>query len=110
MSAQLVLDTGAAMTTIAPRVARALGYSARDRRRWSYVHSAIGQERGYVLRIARIEALGFAIDHFSVHVFDLGHDIDGLLGLDFLDHFNYEVRSAEGRILLEPLASAADPP
>lgn len=29
---------------------------------------------------------------------------DGLIGLNFLRHFNYEVRSAEGRIVLENLA------
>ena len=30
-----------------------------------------------------------------------GWDIDGLLGLSFLRHLNYEVRSLEGRILAE---------
>jgi hypothetical protein len=38
-----------------------------------------------------------------IHVHDLpvGFGIDGLLGLSFLKRFNYEIRSAEGRILIE---------
>lgn len=36
-----------------------------------------------------------------------GFGIDGLLGLSFLRQFNYTVRSGEGRLLVEPLASAA---
>lgn len=34
-------------------------------------------------------------------------DADGLLGLNFLHHFNYEVRSGEGRILVERIALAS---
>ena len=35
----------------------------------------------------------------------LGHDdIDGLLGMNFLSEFNYEVRSAEHRLLVEKIA------
>jgi hypothetical protein len=38
-------------------------------------------------------------------VFDLGHeDMDGLLGLSFLYELNYEIRSAERRILVEKIA------
>jgi hypothetical protein len=40
-------------------------------------------------------------------VFDLGHDeMDGLVGLNFLSSLNYEVRSAERRILVERIAPA----
>jgi hypothetical protein len=41
-----------------------------------------------------------------VHVHDLpeGIGIDGLLGLSFLRYFNYEVRSQEGRILIDRIA------
>jgi hypothetical protein len=38
------------------------------------------------------------------NVADLGHDIDGLLGMNFLSDFNFEIRMAECRILLEKLA------
>jgi len=51
-------------------------------------------------------ALGFVVPDYRIHVFDLatGDDIDGLIGLSFLDQFNYEVRSREGRLRVEPAA------
>jgi hypothetical protein len=35
-----------------------------------------------------------------------GFGIDGLLGLSFLRHFNYEIRSAEGRISADRIPSS----
>jgi hypothetical protein len=50
--------------------------------------------------------LGFSTPSFPVQVFDLGHDrIDGLVGLNFLSELNYEVRSAERRILAVKMSS-----
>ena len=45
------------------------------------------------------------LPEFTVNVFDLanGFGLDGLIGLSFLNQFNYEVRSAEGRILVEKI-------
>ena len=100
---RLVVDTGAALTTIVPHVVDELGYSPRQGEQITSVTSAIGKERGYMLRVSRIASLGFSFDDFSVHVHDLpeGIGIDGLLGLSFLRRFNYEVRSVEGRILID---------
>jgi len=103
--ARFVLDTGAVLTTMIPEIADLIGYSARDGFRRAKVHTAIGEEEGYVLRVAELSVLGFAMPAFSINVFDLGHeDIDGLLGLNFLSDFNYEIRSAERRILAEKIA------
>ena len=58
-----------------------------------------------MLEVAKLSVLGVAARSFPVHVFDLGHDdVDGLVGLNFLSQLNYEVRSAERRILVEPIA------
>lgn len=69
--------------------------------------SRLTKEHGYTLRVTRFAALGFAIPDFRVHEFDLpqGFGIDGLLGLSFLRQFNYAIRSAEVRILVEPVAA-----
>lgn len=100
-----VLDTGAMFTTMTPEFADLLGYSARDGIKRARVHTAIGSEEGYLLRVAKLEALGVTIPSCPVHVFDLGHeDIDGLLGLSFLYELNYEIRSAERRIFVEKIA------
>jgi len=102
---RFVLDTGAAVTTITHDLADLLGYSARDAFKRARVHTAVGSEEGYLLRVAEFAVLGFTTPSLPVHVFDLGHDdIDGLIGLNFLSELNYEVRSAERRILVEATA------
>jgi hypothetical protein len=60
-----------------------------------------------MLRVRRFESLGFSFNNFLLHVHDLpaGIGIDGLLGLRFLKRFNYEIRSSDGRILMEHVGS-----
>src|SRR5262245_36028973 len=104
-TARLVLDTGAVYTTITPELADEIGYSARNAIRRTRVRTAIGNEHGYLLEVAELAVLGLVVPSFHVHVFDLGHDeMDGLVGLNFLSSLNYEVRSAEHRILVERIA------
>jgi hypothetical protein len=99
----LALDTAASHTHVSPDIIDELGYSPAEGEAITSVRSAIGKEPGYMLRVRRFESLGFGFDNFLVHVHDLpsGFGIDGLLGLTFLKQFNYEIRSAEGRILVE---------
>jgi clan AA aspartic protease (TIGR02281 family) len=97
-----VLDTGAAVTTMTHELANSIGYGPGDGFRRTKVHTAIGAEEGYALRLAEFTVLGFTLTSFPVNVFDLGHDdIDGLLGMNFLSDYNYEIRSSERRILIE---------
>jgi clan AA aspartic protease (TIGR02281 family) len=99
---RFVLDTGAAATTMTHELADSLGYSPRDGIRRTKVHTAIGVEDGYILRVSELTVLGFTLTSFPINVFDLGHDdIDGLLGMNFLSEVNYEVRSSERRLLVE---------
>ena len=102
--AWLVLDTGGALTTLVPELAEAIGYTSADRVSRSVVRSAVANERGYVVRLSQLTALGFTLPDVHVNVADLGDDIDGLLGMNFLSTFNFEIRPAEQRILLEKLA------
>lgn len=101
-NARLVLDTGAAATTLVPELIEDLGYTRRDSFKKAKVHTAVGEERGYWLRVAELSVLGVTTPNFAVTVFPLGHqNIDGLVGMNFLRHFNFEVRPAERRILVE---------
>ena len=103
----LAVDTAATETLITPDVLDDLGYSARQGEKITVVHSAIGAERGYTMRVARFTALGFTSNDFRIHVHDLPEEtgVEGLLGLSFLRQFNYEIRSAEGRILVDRIAT-----
>ena len=99
----LALDTAASHTHVTPDIIDEPGYSPAEGEAITAVRSAIGRETGYMLCVKRFESLGFGIDDFLIHVHDLpaGFGIDGLLGLSFLKRFNYEIRSTEGRILIQ---------
>jgi clan AA aspartic protease (TIGR02281 family) len=102
MEVRFVLDTVAAATTLTSEVIEKIGYTRRDGFKKAKVHTAIGEEKGYWLRVAEFSVLGVTTPNFAVTVFPLGHkDIDGLVGMNFLRHFNFEVRPIEQRILVE---------
>jgi len=101
---RLVLDTGAAETIIVPEALDELGYSARAHGdQITSLRSAVGQEQGYMIRVERFTCLGHQEKNYAIHAHDLpeGWGIEGLIGLSFLRMLNYEVRSIEGRILVE---------
>jgi len=99
----LILDTAASMTTVVPSVAESIGYSSDIRLGWSVTRTAAAEERGYIVR-SQVEALGFTMSDHRVVVADLGYGIDGLLGINFLRHFNFGIRFEERRILVEKIA------
>jgi predicted aspartyl protease len=98
----LILDTAAVMTTVVPSVAESIGYSSDLRIGWSVTRTAAAEERGYIVR-SEVSTLGFTLPDHRVVVADLGYGIDGLLGINFLRHFNVEIRFAERRILVEEI-------
>jgi predicted aspartyl protease len=100
---RLALDTAASVTTLVPDILDEVGYGPGHGERITTVTSAVGQERGYTLCLAGLEALGVREVDLAIHVFDLAgrFGIDGLLGLNFLEKLNYEIRSADGQILAE---------
>ena len=102
-----LLDTGAAVTTMTHDFAGKIGYGVHDGLRPTTVRTAVGAEHGYVLRVAAFTALGFTVADLEINTFDLDHDIDGLIGMNFLIQFNYDVRSLERRILVEPAQPGA---
>lgn len=101
--ASLVLDTGAVATTVTPAVIHKLGYSERDAYKTTRIRTAVGVEYGYLILAEKLTALGVTIYNFPIHVFPLGHDVEGLIGLDYLRYFNFEVRPSELLILTEPI-------
>jgi predicted aspartyl protease len=105
---RLLLDTGAAMTLILPEVLDGLGYSARDGDKITGISTASAViEQGYRLRVRYFEALGFEFHDFRIHAHELpDYGVEGLLGMDFLEKFDFEVRMSEQRIQLERAGSA----
>jgi predicted aspartyl protease len=100
---KLVVDTGAVETVIVPEILDELGFNPRDGEAITMMRSAVGCEPGYLIRVPQFECLGHLARDFRVHAHDLpsAWNIRGLIGLSFLRHFNYEIRSLEGRICVE---------
>ena len=105
----LMFDTGATITTIVPQVLRDIGYTEHDAVREKIVRTTVGREHGYEIKLDKLKVLGVNAMNMPVDVFDLAFDdIDGLIGMDFLSKFNFEVRPRKRRIFVE-LATRPSP-
>lgn len=102
----LALDTAATFTLIKPAVLRRFGYDERSYLIPTKISSALGAEPGHLLDVERLGSLGHSIGPLKVHAHELPeqYDLDGLLGLNFLDYFDYTVYSVRGEIAVEAAA------
>jgi len=102
----LIVDTGAAMTTIKPSVLDELGYSPRMGESIARVGSVVGTEYTYTICVDGLLALGFEFHRLLVNAADLSthRDIEGLIGLDFLRHFDCTFQFSTGAIVLDSIA------
>jgi predicted aspartyl protease len=100
--AQLMLDTGASVTVINPRVLAGMGIGSREALRGS-VKSATGSADVLFIPVESIEVGGARSGPLRVaaHDVDLGQG-DGLLGRDFLDQFTVNIDSTAGVVTLSP--------
>lgn len=89
LTSRMVLDTGATFTIISWGIADLLGYNPKSASEIKII-TASGTEAVKTLNIKRIKALGAEITNLKIVCHDLPSDsgVDGLLGLDFLKHFN----------------------
>lgn len=107
----LVIDTGSAATSIEPPILEALGYTSADAIVRTRVPTPGGVQHGHLLRVQRFYALGIELSSFVVQSLALQDEygIDGLLGMNFLERFNFTVRPVEREIHLEPVTQAEPP-
>ena len=108
----LVIDTGAAATSIEPAILEALGYSSRDALVRTRIATPAGVQHGALFQVDRFSALGVDLPNFVVQALTLADEygVDGLLGMNFLERFNFTVRPVERQIHLEPVVSGESPP
>ncbi len=95
-----ILDTGASMTIISTDRVDLMGFSAqKDGIGFSNVQSPIGKESGYRVRLDAFEALGKKVDALEIACHDLGvHNIDGLIGMNFLEYFKFCIDASKHMI------------
>lgn len=98
---RLLLDTGAAMTVVEPDVLRRAGYRL-DQANREYFRTANGIIRAPIVRIENL-AIESTIEtdlFVGSMPLDLGADADGLLGMNYLQHYRFSVDQAEGLLYL----------
>jgi predicted aspartyl protease len=107
----LVIDTGASMTSVEPAILQELGYTSDDAILRTRVPTPVGVQHGHLLRTPRFHALGVDLSGFVVQALALAdaYGVDGLLGMNFLERFNFTIRPRDRQILLEP-AELGEPP
>ncbi len=101
-SALLMLDTGASVTVINPRVLAGMGIGASEALRGS-VRGATGTADVLFIPVQSIEVGGARSGplHVAAHDVDLGEG-DGLLGRDFLDQFTVNIDNTAGVVTISP--------
>lgn len=101
--AQLILDTGASHTILSSAIARDLGLWAQSSATSMTMHTAGGTVRADVLTVASISAGGAEVRNSLAAIYDLPEappTIEGLLGQDFLRHFEVTLNAEKGELRL----------
>ena len=101
-SVRLLLDTGASVTTISPRVLAQLGVSSREALRGS-IRGVTGTADALFVMVRSIDVNGAKAGPIRVvaHDVELGHG-EGLLGRDYLDRFIVNIDNQVGIVTLTP--------
>lgn len=101
-SVRLLLDTGASVTTINPRLLAQLGVSSRDAVRGS-IRGVTGSADTLFVTVNSIDVHGAKAGPIRVvaHDVELGQ-ADGLLGRDYLDRFQVSIDNQAGIVTLTP--------
>jgi predicted aspartyl protease len=101
-SVRLLLDTGASVTTISPRVLAQLGVSSREALRGS-IRGVTGTADALFVMVNTIDVNGAKAGPIRVvaHDVELGQG-EGLLGRDYLDRFIVKIDNQIGIVTLTP--------
>jgi predicted aspartyl protease len=101
--ATLVLDLGASYTQLPRRVIEAIGCRIPKKTKRVRVVTAGGVKRAPLVQIRQLTALNCTVRNLDVLCLDLPPEakVDGLLGLNFLRHFNLHLKFKEGIIEIQ---------
>ena len=90
-SLNLLIDTGASMTIVTPAALEQRGIRYSDTGRTGVFSTANGRVSAPIYRIDTLSVGEWQVPHLEIGMLDLGNrtDIDGLLGMNFLRHFQF---------------------
>lgn len=99
---RLVLDSGASQTTLPWEFVISLGYGPEATGRRSRIVTGSSVEYAAVVTVRAVSAIGETVQDLEVLCHDLPEEahVDGLLGMNFLRHFDLRVCFSEGVVEL----------
>ena len=100
---RVVLDTGSAFSCIPPDIALDLGYDIENPKEVKSFISATSIGEAPLIEVERVTAIGQDMKNFDVlcHYLPEESTVDGILGLNFLSHFDLSISFSEGTIEIE---------
>lgn len=101
--ARLVFDTGASNTSIIPDAILGLGYDLSNAKHEKPSVTASGVIQSKVITLSKLFAMGEMVENIDISIQQFPEEltnlnIHGLLGLDFLRHFNINICFSSGFI------------
>ena len=103
---KLVMDTGASNTSITPDAILGLGYNLSNAKQGPPSITASGVVLSKIITLSRLFAIGEVAENIDVSIQQFPEEltnlnIHGLLGLDFLRHFNVNICFSSGFIEIQ---------
>ncbi len=99
---RLLLDTGSAYTIISQEILENIGCSPVTAQKRQRIITGSGYEIVPVISVNRFHCLGKIIENFEVlaHTLPFGTYVDGLLGMDFMNRFEVEIKIYTGEVFI----------
>ena len=99
----MALDTGARLSVINPATAEELGFAPEDLEPSITVTGATGGTPAAMVKVDSVSVLGFEVRHVRAvcHALPPRLRLDGILGLDYLKHFNITIDHEAETVTLE---------
>jgi clan AA aspartic protease (TIGR02281 family) len=101
-SIRLLIDTGASLTIFTPEVLEQRGIRYRDTGRTGIFHTANGMVQAPIHKLDSLSVGDWYVNDLEVGVLDLGGNpgVDGLLGMNFLNNFQFFIDQNEAVLRL----------
>jgi len=101
-SVRLLIDTGASLTILAPDVLERRGIRYLDTGRTGVFNTANGRVRAPVYKLDALLVGDWEVSNLEIGVLELGggSGMDGLLGMNFLQHFQFFIDQNEALLRL----------
>jgi len=98
---RLLIDTGSTYTIIAQEILEAIGCSPATPIQRERITTANGYIIIPAVQLQKFHCLGEYKENMAVlaHTFPFGTYIDGLLGMDFLSEYSFDIRTHTGEVI-----------